>query len=54
MRSIMKNEHQVRKDCFAFDEDKANRCKILDCLYCSFEECKFYRSVNNQKEISNE
>lgn len=51
----MKNKHQIKNDCFAFIVDKINGCKILDCLYCRFEECKFYKTKEQKiKENENE
>ena len=51
MRKVMKNRHQVKNDCFAFIADKINGCKILDCLYCRFEDCKFYKPKTNNKKL---
>lgn len=40
----------VKKDCFAYDSEKKN-CKALNALYCSRENCKFFKQrKNNDKE----
>lgn len=46
----MKNTHQVKKDCFAFnDSASGSQCACLKELYCANEECKFYKTDINGK-----
>lgn len=37
---------EIKKDCFAYDKTE-NRptCMALDELYCTKEECKFYKTA---------
>lgn len=41
---------KTKKDCFAYDGERDN-CKALNALYCSRENCKFYKQrKKNEKE----
>lgn len=39
----------VKEDCFAYKKS-TKRCLALNALYCAKEDCKFYKSINNEKE----
>lgn len=43
---------KTKRNCFAYNE-KIKDCEILDKLYCKNEECKFYKTNINKKEIEN-
>ena len=38
---------EVRKDCFAYVEIPRG-CKALEYLYCSQEDCKFYKTLEDR------
>ena len=37
------NGFQVKKNCFAYDPVR-RKCRALNDLYCSYENCKFYKT----------
>lgn len=39
------------KNCFAYNKKKAKTCDILNDLYCTSENCKFYKT---KKELNEE
>lgn len=41
--------NQIRKDCFAYQDSSTNGCGILKELYCTKENCKFYKTDRNGK-----
>lgn len=41
---------EVKEDCFAYKKS-TKRCTALNALYCAKENCSFYKSENNEKEI---
>lgn len=57
--SDVKNTMEPKKDCFAYSDKLGGRptCKALNGLYCTVENCKFYKPgkwediVKGEKEV---
>lgn len=48
-RKIPVLTEKVKKDCAFYTEEK-NNCNALNALYCSHEECSFYKKGKDSQE----